>query len=214
MLGVLHRPAVGHLAVRPAGRPGSPGPASSASCSVSPTAAICGSEKTACGTNRWSVATMASGCSRLCCTVRASSLATCLSGKWVQTSPRAKTPSAVVRWYSSTTIRPWSSVSMPALSRFSVSPLGIRPVATSSVSASSVGRPARSVQVQQDAAVVARLHPGRLRSLAGRRPRRPNCSVNRAAISSSSRRSSRSERLTTVTAVPNAEKTWANSAAT
>ena len=39
-------------------------------------------------------------------------------------------------------------------------------------------------------------------------------SVNRVAISSSSLRSNRSERLTRVTAVPRAEKTWANSAAT
>ena len=50
--------------------------------------------------------------------------------------------------------------------------------------------------------------------LARRSTSRPNCSVKRAAISSSSRASSRSDRLTTVTAVPNAAKTAANSAAT
>ena len=44
--------------------------------------------------------------------------------------------------------------------------------------------------------------------------RRPSNSVNRSATSESSLRSSTSERFSTVTDVPNAEKTWANSAET
>ena len=73
---------------------------------------------------------------RLCATIRASWLATCLSWWADETSPRAQTPGAVARSWSSTTSRPSSCTSRPAAAGSSRSVLGTRPTASSTTSAS------------------------------------------------------------------------------
>ena len=63
----------------------------------------------------------------------------------------ANTPSAGVRWCSSTTIRPSGWVGMPAAGRSSRSPLGRRPVATSSRSPRTTAPSARSSTTSRSA---------------------------------------------------------------
>ena len=139
--------------------------------------------------------------------MRASWLATCLSWSGELTSPSAHTPSAEVRWNSSTTTRPVEATSTPADARPRRSELGVRPVATSNVSAVSTD-PSLSVTWTSDSVpdtavtVVSSRTSQRLRARA----------VNRAPISSSRRVSSSGRRQTMVTSVPSALKMCANSA--
>ena len=122
-------------------------------------------------------------------------------------------PSTLVRWCSSTTDQSVLVHLDPGAARSRVSALGTRPVATSRCSAAkkysmpsssvvptSTGRPRLSTAVS--------CCPSR------RTTRRLIRSVNRSATTSSACRSSRSPRWSSVTSVPKAAKTWANSAAT
>ena len=132
-----------------------------------------------------------------------------MSCQGLLTSPRAHTPSAVVRWCRSTRTSPLSSTSTPAASSPSRSELARLPVATSSTSASTTAPSSSAARTPSPC------RSSRTTVRPGRRSQRVAAwSVNRSAISSSSWLSRCLERLTTVTAVPNAENTWANSADT
>ncbi len=184
-------------------------PCSTAACSVSPTLATWGLENTALGTTSWREAMRSSGCSRLCWITRASRFETCLSWKWLATSPSAQIPSTPVRWCSSTTTMSSSSTVTPARSRSRPSALERRPAATSTTSTSTVLPSERW----------ARAPPSYLSTLATvvssrTSQRRWAISVNAAEISWSSARSNADERFAIVTREPNDPKTWANSAAT
>ena len=127
-----------------------------------------------------------SGCSRLCCTTRASWLATCLSWQWLATSPSAQMPSAVVRWWSSTTTSPSSSTSTPVRSRSRPSALE-RPAGGDQqqvgVDGAAVGRGARAPRRRT-------ARPSRPSRRAARPTGRCAISVNRSETSSSWARSS------------------------
>ena len=116
-------------------------------------------------------------------------------------------PRAVVRWYSSTTTWPSRSPSTPASSASSRSPLGTRPVATSSTSPRTVepssqrraSTPSPSWPRAGHLAVVADL------PLLGRDVGEPLADVVVVP------RSSVLPRIISVTRLPSAEKMWANS---